>query len=181
MTFFFLLLIIMLGLFIWWLFQPSIVIHSHWFHPFDGLQFSSQEFYQSVQQSLEQRKIPGLSFTRASYVTKLRTIVFDERREYFCASREEYRFQICAAPFGTGFFVSYWFLEREPGYISIIKKIPLVRFLLEFKTFYQIDTEDMYRSFVHTCVLEAIDAMTTGKGLRALTEHERAIPASKNQ
>lgn len=169
-----------MALFIWTLVRFSILIHSNWSHGFDKVQFSSQEFYEAVEQALKERKVPGISFSRVSPVTKLRTVVFDDRREYLCVTREEYRFQICAAPFGTGFFVSYWFLEREQGWVSLVKKIPILRFLLEFKTFYQLDTESMYRSFVHMCVLEAIDNMTTTKGVRALTEYERRPPKGKH-
>jgi hypothetical protein len=39
----------------------------------------------------------------------------------------------------------------------------------------------MYKSFVHTGMLEAIDAMTESKGARALTEFERRMPESNKK
>jgi len=179
MSIFYLLSLALLAFLIWYLLRYNIIVHSNWFQPFDKLQFSSKEFYEAVEKSLRERELPNISFSRMAVVDKLRTVVFDDRREYLCVTRQEYRFQVCAAPFGNGFFVSYWFLEREQGWVGIVKKIPIIRFLLEFKTFYQLDTESMYRSFVHMCVLEAIDNMTTDKGVRGLTDYERRLPKDK--
>lgn len=169
---------ILIALCIWYLFHYNTIVLSNWSHGFDDTQFSSEDFYRSVQQSLEKRAIPGISFTRVSHILKIRTVVLDERREYLCVTREDYQFQICAAPFGTGFFVSWWFLEREPGYMTLLKKIPVLRLIAQLKTFHQLDTEAMYRSFVHMCVLEAIDTMTTAKGMRSISEYDRRIVKS---
>jgi hypothetical protein len=48
--------------------------------------------------------------------------------------------------------------------------------MTEKKTYYQIDTEGMFKSFVHSGMLEAIDTMTTSKGARSMTEFERRMP-----
>ncbi len=133
-------LILAFVIFIWYLFHYNSIVLFHWSHGFDQLQFSTQDFYKSVQTSLEKREVPGISFSRATYLTKFRTVVFDGRREYLCATREEYEFRICAAPFGTGFFVSWWFVEKEQGYVTLLKRISFLKWILGIKTFYQIDT-----------------------------------------
>lgn len=169
------LLLLIIVLTLWSLFRLRYTVLSHWSHPFDRLRFSSQTFYDTVTKSIQIRNVPDVNFSMVAHVEKIQTIVFDPRREYLSVRRNEYEFKICAAPFGTGFFVSWWFLQRERGYMTFIKKIPVIRWLVSTKTFYQLDTEEMYRSFVHLSVLEAIDEMTTAKGKRALTEMERSI------
>jgi hypothetical protein len=41
------------------------------------------------------------------------------------------------------------------------------------ETYYRIDTLIMFRTAVHEAMIEAIDAVTVGKGLRGLSEEER--------
>lgn len=171
--------LVVIAFILWYFFSCNVVIHTNWLCPFDKTQFSPQEFYDAVEKSLKEREVPGISFSRVSHVTTHRTIFLDDRREYLCANRKECRFQMCAAPFGTGFFVSYWVFELERGYITFLKKIPILKTILNFKTFYQIDMDTTFRSFVHMCTLEAIDAMTTEKGMRALTEYERRLPKDR--
>ena len=112
-----------------------------------------------------------MSFSR---VTHSQSGIFSSRREYLRISREEYIFDICAAPFGTDFFVSWWLGESVR---DIIAKIPVINTILgknsKHKTYFQMDTEAMFRSSVQHGVLEAIDQITTAKGIRALSEVER--------
>ena len=62
-----------------------------------------------------------------------------------------------------------------------MRSIPLFASWGTVKTYFQIDTDYMFKSFVHTGMLEAIDAMTTSKGARALTEFERRMPDSNKK
>lgn len=165
-------------LFIWALFTRRSTVLSHWQHGFDNFQFSTQDFYTSVQEAIEKREVPKLYFSRDHYFTGS---FLEKKREYLCASREEYTFEICAAPFGTGFFVSYWFVERERGIVAVFKRVPIIKAFMEKKTYYQVDTENMFREFVHAGVMEAIDQMTSGKGSRALTELERQSNAIQSK
>lgn len=61
--------------------------------------------------------------------------------------------------------------------MGILLSIPVIEFLVErmFKplTYYRVDTALMFQSLIHGAVLEVIDDMTKGNGLRALSESER--------
>lgn len=50
---------------------------------------------------------------------------------------------------------------------------------MEGKTYFQIDTEQMYVSAVHNCILEAIDEITTSAGMRTLSETERVFQSKQ--
>jgi len=154
-----------------------IIPASHWSHYFDNMQFSSQDFYKSVEEACAKHEIPNLTFSR---VTHSQGGIFSAGREYLRATYNEYVFDICAAPFGKDFFVSWWLREKEEDLLS---KIPILNSLLgknrKQKTFYQMDTEGMFKGSIHHSVLEAIDHLTSTKGIRALSEFERNPRDSK--
>ena len=117
---------------------------------FDHIPFSTDEFYTSVEEAIESRKVPNV---------KVRRILLDEgtfssaKRQYLRIERRGQTFDVCAAPFASGFFVS-WRL----GVFGKPK---------ENKTYYQIDTDGMYKSCIKACINEAIDTMgTEAKGIR---------------
>lgn len=85
--------------------MDSVQIVSHWDKYFDGLQYSSQAFYSALDDALASRSIPGAV---ASRVELAEGAAFSAKREYLRVRREKYTFNICAAPFGSGFFVSWW-------------------------------------------------------------------------
>jgi hypothetical protein len=84
-------------------------IFSHWYRLIDNLKISSQQFYTRLHQVLCERQVPALQGAR---------IEFHEggplspKRLYFRLKRERAIFEICAAPFGTGSFVSWRLGER---------------------------------------------------------------------
>ena len=89
-------------------------------------------------------------------------------------------YDICAAPYGTDFFVSYWFYETAGAMRQIFQKTKFGNFLEERaskKTFYQADEEGMFSSTVHNAILETIDAIVKEKGIRPLTDIERMAKA----
>ena len=76
----------------------------------EGLQFSPKEFYAKVEQALVARQVPDIAIERIDWKEGG---ALSARREYLRIRRERLIFDICAAPFGAGFFVSTWF-GREP-------------------------------------------------------------------
>lgn len=84
--------------------SPESVL-SHWSKLFEGLQASTQEFYQSVDEAIARRQIPGAKTSRVDWHEGG---VLTAKREYLRVMRGRYMFDICAAPFGNGFFVSWW-------------------------------------------------------------------------
>ncbi len=146
------------------------VIISHWYQLIEGLQASPMEFYTAVERAVEQRQIPD---ARRSRVDWREGGLLSAKREYLRVARKQYIFDICGAPFGNGFFVSWWLGEPEGCLTGFPFLGPVLEFLGQPRTYYQIDTALMFQSVVHTAVLEVVDGLTTAKGLRALSESER--------
>ena len=82
----------------------------------EGMRFSSQEFYVRLERALDERKIPDLRLERVIWKEGG---MLSPGREYLRVQRERYLFDVCAAPFGKGFFVSLWCAER-PLRLSIL-------------------------------------------------------------
>jgi hypothetical protein len=146
--------------------KPSEII-SHWYHLIEGLQASPKEFYASVEQAIQKRQIPN---ARTSRVDWREAGPLSAKREYLRVHRHEYIFDVCGAPFGNGFFFSWWLGEAE-GCLGAL--LPLMRSFFRRRTYYQIDTALMFQESVHSAVLEVIDGMTSARGIRALSELER--------
>jgi len=206
--------------------SPTDVI-SNWSCLIENLQTSPLGFFESVERAIQKRAIPD---TKSSRVDYHEGGVLSAKREYLRINRGKLIFDICAAPYGTGFFVSWWlgkprvsvsplaFLLAIVGYLVLMDElmsrigfflgflisialvpatlvvlrycvqegalsdehvlsIPIIGYLykklLRPDTYYAMDTETMFRTATHAAVLEAMDALLTDKGLRALSETER--------
>ena len=147
---------------------------SHWYHLVDNLQASSKEFYVTVESALKTRQIPDISVSRVDWSEGG---VFSAKREYLRIIRKDLVFDICAAPFGRGFFFSWWLGERPRGCLGMFFAIPIFGPLLEYifrrVTYYSIDTALMFQESVSKTVNDMVDELTTAKGLRVLTELEK--------
>ena len=106
-------------------------ILSHWSKLLEGLEHSPQAFYGSVHESIAHREIPDLEESR---------VVFHEgamlggKREYLRLERRGFTFDICGAPFGRAFFVSWWFGRKVGsgllyGALLVVGIMGLVGFL----------------------------------------------------
>lgn len=149
---------------------------SHWYHLTEGLQQSSQEFYAAVEQAVAGREMAKIKISR----TALREGgALSAKREYLQVERKEHSFCICAAPFGSGFFVSWWLLESPASALArLLGSIPVIGLLagllVKPLTYYRVDTALMFQESVRLSVLEVLDGLTQAKGLRALSDAERA-------
>lgn len=85
--------------------EPEIL--SHWSTLIDGLTYSSKEFYAQLEGTIRDRNIPK---AKTSTVEFSEGGVLSAKRLYFRVQRGEHTFDVCAAPFGRGFFVSWWLL-----------------------------------------------------------------------
>ncbi len=209
----------------------------NWHKLFGDFEASPIDFYASVEKAIERRKIPD---TQVSRVEWRESGLTSAKREYLRVRRGQHVFDVCAAPFGTGFFFSWWFAQARPGafkptlavvlvaafvayvalfldaeYLSKMIGVPLVGTVGIFlvtslvlfgaigaylaqgeselaaqmlavpilgrvwelvfipATYFRTDSQTMFRSAVHAAVMEAVDALTEAKGLKALTEDER--------
>ena len=84
--------------------KPSFVL-SHRYHLFDSFQESPQSFYNRLGGRVKERSIPDVMISRVDYYEGG---MLSAKREYLPVLRMRYVFDICAALFGNGLFVSWW-------------------------------------------------------------------------
>jgi hypothetical protein len=97
--------------------QPANVL-SHWYVAVDAIQFSTQDFYESVLAEIAARRLPQLKSTRIEYHEGG---VLSDKRVYLRLARERFAFDICAAPFGREYFFSLRFVEMpRSGWLALI-------------------------------------------------------------
>ncbi len=144
----------------------------NWSHLFAGMQHDPEKFYDLVEETLKERQVPDFKTARKIFSEGG---LLSHNRLYLEVSRGDYIFHICAAPWGTGFFFSYW--TRKKSTSSIFEKLPVIgKFIAEanqYEAYYKLDTDGMFRSSVHQAVLSAVDSLTEAKGVKGLTEFER--------
>jgi hypothetical protein len=88
--------------------DPMESVISHWYQLFEEFRTSSLDFYSDVEKAIRRREVPDVSTTR---IELKEGGAFTAKREYLRVTRRRHAFDICAAPFGTGFFFSSWLTE----------------------------------------------------------------------
>jgi hypothetical protein len=97
-------------------------VEGHWHSLIEGFATSSLDFYELVKAGIARRQIPDLKISQVEWKE---SGLGSGKRSYLRVSREGLNFDICAAPFGTGYFFSWW-----------LAKIP--RVLLDFAVLFGI-------------------------------------------
>lgn len=92
--------------------RTSLTVLSHWGTLVENMHASPQEFYAHVMHAVKNREIPDVQIERVKWKEGS---VFSADREYLRVIRGRYLYDICAAPFGTGFFFSSWMAEKLPS------------------------------------------------------------------
>jgi hypothetical protein len=87
----------------------------HWYKLIEGLHTSPSELYTSVERVLLSWKISDANSSRVDWKE---AGTFSANREYLRMSRGKYVVDICGAPYGNGFFVSWWLAETTPSPIG---------------------------------------------------------------
>lgn len=150
------------------------IVDAHWHHHFDQLQFSSQAFYELIESQIQEMKMPGVSINRVKYSEGG---ILSANREYLRIMRSGLVFDICAAPFGRGFFISWWLGNTLDPFRKFVSAIPIVGATIDRalykKTYFQIDTEKMFQESLHQNLLMTVDAITKENGIRQLSDAER--------
>jgi hypothetical protein len=148
--------------------------HSHWSTLIDDFQFSTKEFYKLIEEELKSKDIKGIQFEE---VRLYEGAHFSGVRLYLKITWKEFDFYICGAPFGKGFFVSYWLIYRHSGFQIILSKIPAVGHrllkLLYPDTFYRYDTASMFIIYGDNVVKSVVDAIMKEKGMRLIPDEDR--------
>ncbi len=147
--------------------------HSHWNTLIENFNFHAGEFYNLLEQELQSHGIEDITIKRVSLKEGN---MFSSKRMYLRVLWKSYHYDICAAPFGEGFFISWWLLHRQSIIQNFIARIPflgtwLVRKLFPI-TYYRIDTALMFMTYAHASVQKVIKDITEEKGIRALSEAE---------
>jgi len=150
---------------------------SHWSTLIENFQYSPQKFYESVAQAIQKRRIPDSTIGRVKFKEGH---FLSAKREYlrvYC--KKEFYFAICGAPFGSGFFVSWWLLQPPDGcLVSLFSPFPVLsavaRAMVKPWTYYRVDTVTMFQSATHSAVLEVVDSLVSSTtGIKVLPESER--------
>jgi hypothetical protein len=153
---------------------PATMVISHWNTLIEGLAVSPKDFFASVERAIETKLVPD---TRRSRVDWKEGGILSAKREYLRVLRKKHAFDICGAPFGNGFFISWWLGELPSVFWQFMMMIPVVGPIMEkwFRptTYYNVDTAIMFQSLVHSAVLEVVDSLTHANGLKALSEPDR--------
>ena len=149
---------------------------SQWNTLIENFNASPQAFYAEVTKAIEKRQMPDAKISRISFNE---SHFLSSRREYLRISCEnDFYFVVCGAPFGTGFFVSWWLLQPPAGcLVQLFSGFPLLsglaRAMVKPWTYYRMDTATMFRTATHQAVLEVVDAITQTQNLKMLPEAER--------
>jgi hypothetical protein len=105
---------------------------SHWYHLFEGYSTPAKEFYTKVEMTVRRRRIPGIAVERIDYAEGG---FASANREYLRVRRARLAFDICAAPFGTGYFFSWWLTLASGPWRTVILCDLLVDGLIGLLTF----------------------------------------------
>jgi hypothetical protein len=154
--------------------SSTSAVLSHWNTLLQNFQTSTKSFYTEVEDAISKREIPDI---------RMKRIFLNEggfaspKREYLRVARKEFVFAVCGAPYGTGFFVSWWLIEAPGCFTDLVTTVPvlgpLLRALLYPMTFYRVDTAMMFQTATHSAVLEVIDSITSAQGIKELSETDR--------
>ena len=154
--------------------RPIRELNDHWHHFFDGHQFSTKEFYTLVEENIKNRQVPDGKLSR---IYLFQDFGFWKKREYLRIRNKDYISDICVAPYGTGYFVSWWTGIPRTWIYRFLVSIPFLGEMIEswsgYRTYYQYDTAIMFQECVKKSVQSALDQITKDKGIRPPTESER--------
>ena len=84
-------------------FKKKADVLNHWIAFADGFQTSPSEFYDTLAKDLAARQVPQMELSR---IELPEGGLLSEKRIYLRMVRERLVFDVCAAPFGSGFFFS---------------------------------------------------------------------------
>lgn len=88
--------------------QPHDSVISHWSQLVENLQTSPLQVYSLVEAAIQRREVPETFIERIEYKEGG---AISARRTYLRIKRGRLAFDVCGAPFGTGFFFSTWLAE----------------------------------------------------------------------
>jgi hypothetical protein len=94
--------------------SDSSPVLSHWHYRVEDFNTSAVEFYAAIRRELEAIKVP-VSFGTVEWSEGT---ILSAKRLYLRIESHRLTFDICAAPYGTSFFFSWWF-ARKPVSLAV--------------------------------------------------------------
>jgi hypothetical protein len=98
-------------------------IISHWHFLADDMRASALNYYTAVEEELKRREVPAIQTERVDW---REGGVTTAKREYLRVRRERLTFDLCAAPFGAGYFFSWWLAVQRSPYAAMLGYVGLV-------------------------------------------------------
>lgn len=92
-------------------------VEGHWHSLIEGFSTSSLDFYELVKAGIARREIPDLKISQVEWKE---SGLGSGKRVYLRVSREQLNFDICAAPFGTGYFFSWWLARISQALLDLL-------------------------------------------------------------
>jgi hypothetical protein len=92
-------------------------VEGHWHSLIEGFSTSSLDFYELVKAGIARREIPDLKISQVEWK---QGGLGAGKRVYLRVSREGLNFDICAAPFGTGYFFSWWLAKISRAFLDLL-------------------------------------------------------------
>jgi hypothetical protein len=143
---------------------------------YEGTKISTQKFYARIESAIGERQLNEIRLGRRYYKEHGG---ISHKREYLAISYRKLLYLICAAPYGTGFFISCWSGEKMSIRKELFFSIPVIgpKFIdiIFRKTYFELDTEAMFRITVKGCVEEATNEMIKMKGIREQANNHQKV------
>lgn len=154
--------------------KNSASVLSYWHVLLQELNYSAQDFYNTLKEQLEEENIEGLSFSTENIAMGG---LLSRQRNYVRISYGDYQYIVCASPYGKSFFVSYRMSHEVEWGERIVSNIPWIGPFL-MKTFYpmtyfRIDTANMFQLLMHEAITSMIDDILKGNELERLSDQQR--------
>jgi len=146
--------------------MPQIEVTDYrWYFP--DFQISSKEYYKLVESLHRNLSVPNITYEQINFPEKG---IFSSDRQYLRIQKSIYVFDICAAPYGNGSFISWWYGERYDWPIRLLLSIPIIgwftRRTLKLKTYYQRDEQQVFRIAIEGVISEAKEQICAPHGVR---------------
>jgi hypothetical protein len=147
---------------------------SHWHHSAEDFSVSPLEFYEAVRRELEATRAPvrfeDVEWSEGSFLSA--------KRRYLRVEFNRYTFDICAAPFGTSFFFSWWLAQRSSNLALLYGVLGLLAVPFSFGFF--VTVFDFFWGFIVFLLAFGIAVIALGnalqKGVPAVEDAILAIP-----
>lgn len=167
-------------LFIISIFRSQRELLNRWNVLIHGLHYSSKDYYQKLENILKKENVTGLEITTKNISTGG---ILSSKRLYAHISYDGFVYEVCAAPFGNSFFVSYWMSGADSKLKNALARIPLLgkRIVNIFypETYYRADTSAMFHTLLHETIIALTDEIAEEHNAERLSDNQK-IPVMKD-